>query len=307
LALSPSDVDALLDAFMNFPVVDSYAQSLAEVEPPALIYHYTDEAGLKGILQSGTLWITNIFSLNDPSEMRHGVSHACELLNSAASTVNASHALRSFSQTVTKGLTNRIEEAAQLFICCFSEHGDDLGQWRLYADDGRGYALGFEARALEQSFVKAAPDYRATFPICYDESQLRKMQSQIVDETLKILAAAESVLTAEHMRSLSAWFSIHVIRAALFFKHRAYMNEKEYRFLQLYGVGKTVPDLQTRGKKLSCLFHWRSNAPAALRKIVAGPAISPAGLTYLEDCIRRHHSGRIGIERSDIPYRSFRP
>jgi hypothetical protein len=31
-----------------------------------------------------------------------------------------------------------IEAAGHFFICCFSGDGDDLGQWRAYADDGRG-------------------------------------------------------------------------------------------------------------------------------------------------------------------------
>jgi hypothetical protein len=34
--------------------------------PPPIIYHYTNDAGLRGILESGKLWLTDIFDLNDP-------------------------------------------------------------------------------------------------------------------------------------------------------------------------------------------------------------------------------------------------
>ena len=34
------------------------------------------------------------------------------------------------------------EEDTDLYCCCLSERGDSLGQWRAYADDGRGVAIG---------------------------------------------------------------------------------------------------------------------------------------------------------------------
>ncbi|WP_353867109.1 DUF2971 domain-containing protein [uncultured Desulfovibrio sp.] len=44
--------------------------------------------------------------------------------------------LNNIYNTVVHNLTNK-------FICCLSEHGDILSQWRTYADDGRGFAIGF--------------------------------------------------------------------------------------------------------------------------------------------------------------------
>jgi len=36
------------------------------------------------------------------------------------------------------------------FIACLTLEGDQLSQWRSYADDGRGFAIGFRASALEK-------------------------------------------------------------------------------------------------------------------------------------------------------------
>ena len=52
--------------------------------PPPLIFHYTNDVGLKGILDTGKLWFTDIFDLNDPSELSHGFSHAVTILNGMA-------------------------------------------------------------------------------------------------------------------------------------------------------------------------------------------------------------------------------
>ena len=51
-------------------VVQSFLATLEAREPSPLIYHYTNDAGLRGILESGQLWLTDVFKLNDPSEYR---------------------------------------------------------------------------------------------------------------------------------------------------------------------------------------------------------------------------------------------
>ena len=50
-------------------------------ELPPVIYHYTDDFGLRGILKTGKFWLTDIFALNDPSELEHGVSHFIKALD----------------------------------------------------------------------------------------------------------------------------------------------------------------------------------------------------------------------------------
>ena len=37
------------------------------------LFHYTNSAGLPGILRSRSLWATHFQSLNDPTEMRYGI------------------------------------------------------------------------------------------------------------------------------------------------------------------------------------------------------------------------------------------
>jgi len=44
------------------------------------------DVGLRGILETGQLWLTDVFSLNDPSELNHGFSLLLKaLLNKAVS------------------------------------------------------------------------------------------------------------------------------------------------------------------------------------------------------------------------------
>jgi len=53
--------------------VDRLVRRLNRAKRPRLIYHYTNDAGLIGIVEKGELWFTDAGFLNDPSELDHGV------------------------------------------------------------------------------------------------------------------------------------------------------------------------------------------------------------------------------------------
>jgi hypothetical protein len=77
-----------------------------------------------------------------------------------------------------------IEDAGHFFICCFGTDGDDLGQWRSYAEDGHGFALGFDTGALEEAFMKSKGKrigQQWSFRITYDDMELTQIQAALVD------------------------------------------------------------------------------------------------------------------------------
>ena len=45
------------------------------------LYHYTDAAGLEGIVKNQQVWFTSYTHLNDPTEIKYGMSIASELLS----------------------------------------------------------------------------------------------------------------------------------------------------------------------------------------------------------------------------------
>src|ERR1700680_3576354 len=134
-------------------VLQAFLSTVEAKPPPPMLYHYTNDAGLKGIIESGKLWFSDIFGLNDPSELRHGLSIAIDVIKSRT-TANRPE-VATFARLLERlDMDSGIEEAAHFFICSFSGDGDDLGQWRAYADNGRGFALGFETASLEDAFCR---------------------------------------------------------------------------------------------------------------------------------------------------------
>ncbi len=82
----PDDMAAKLAEFNRRAqeIIVGFVAGVEALPPPSVIYHYTDDVGLRGILESGTLWLSDIFNLNDPSELSHGFSHAISILNAMA-------------------------------------------------------------------------------------------------------------------------------------------------------------------------------------------------------------------------------
>ena len=192
-----------------------------------------------------------------------------------------------------------------------------MGQWRAYADNGRGFALAFDRQELESAFIREVRSpFAQTFPLTYDAAQLSSLQQQIAQKASEIIASPHDWPSAflggtEGLRLVSSVsFITHALHAALFFKHPAYRNEQEYRFLEMFPAGTEPTEVKTRTRPYSLVKYreldWRRLAPDSLRKVVVGPgadhekADQSAG-----DCLRSFHNQEIEIVRSEIPYRAL--
>ena len=80
----PPDAQAALDQFEDAAdkIIEPLVQDPEAKKTPHAIYHYTNDVGLRGILETGQLWLTDVFSLNDPSELNHGFSLMLKVLMS---------------------------------------------------------------------------------------------------------------------------------------------------------------------------------------------------------------------------------
>ena len=215
-------------------ILKKFHATLEAQPPPEIIYHYTNDVGLRGILETGQLWLTDIFNLNDPSELSHSLSHAVNILNGKAA--KGPPESQVFAKRFAAFHHEGLQQIAHYFVCSFSSDGDELGQWRAYADNGRGYALGFDARVLEKDFHK---DNGATFPVTYKDAVLVAIHREMIDSMFDLISLPqgqnlEAATVDMYLEELSGHLSIYAVLAALTFKHEAYKNEREYRFFQLY-------------------------------------------------------------------------
>ncbi len=99
------------------------------------IYHYTDINGFFNIMQSKTLWLSDAKSLNDSHETKWALGQLYKVLSKRINDNNKEKLERFW---IEANLNYKLP-----YICSFSKNGDLLSQWRGYADDAQGVAIGF--------------------------------------------------------------------------------------------------------------------------------------------------------------------
>jgi hypothetical protein len=297
-------------------IVARFFDEVTSRKIPSTIYHFTDDAGMRGILEKGHLWCTDQFSLNDPSEFKYGMGIARKILRSKID--QGPEEALDFYHEWSNSLARGMESIARFFVCCFSETDEDLSQWRAYADDACGFALGFDAKILEKHFTSEpeATDY-LSFPMSYDDDKLRDLLNQIMAETVPIIfgvyeAKLDVETRTQYLRQLRVMLAMRCAQVALCFKHPAFQHEKEYRLLRIYPIGTEVPDLRLRSRPYELVkyteFDWKSTAANSLTKIVMGPGSDiKKSSKYAYDCLHEFMPGcgDCSIEHSKIPYRSL--
>lgn len=195
-SLIPPDMNAELDSFSKDAqdIVDSFLKRLDEPAVPERLYHYTNAAGLKGILESGKLWLSDMTSLNDPSEMVYGFKCALPILREQVATIH--RAGKKFTDNITAfAESGLVQKVAHFFVCSFTSQPDNLEQWRAYADAAKGYALGFDGKLLEDAFIhnddgSLSPN-RSTFHIRYENTKLREVHTEIVKRMTRLILLPE--------------------------------------------------------------------------------------------------------------------
>jgi hypothetical protein len=119
-----------------------------------MVYHYTASVGLRGIIETGDIWLTNTAFVNDTTE--------CRALHKARDLFSDSDFTNKYVREAWEWFKRWPPGRDNYYIASFSRERDSLTQWRAYGN----FCLGFEARDLAR---KPFSLYRCI----YDEGQIR--------------------------------------------------------------------------------------------------------------------------------------
>jgi hypothetical protein len=153
-----------------------------------LLYHYTSESGLQGIIETDRIWATDIRFLNDYTEFRQAFKDKYvealtdafsagmrkDIDNTAALVIEGVLAKRNHV-----GILKIIEGSAagnETFVCSFTsslqdgfDPGDRLSQWRGYSHSSQGFSLGFAKEPLQKQVTIDNPGAKASVLECIYE------------------------------------------------------------------------------------------------------------------------------------------
>ncbi|MCF2719568.1 DUF2971 domain-containing protein [Paenibacillus sp. 203] len=133
----------------------------------------------------------------------------------------------------------------QLFkphIACFSKHGDLLSQWRSYANDGRGVAIGFDRDYFNAIKSTENKDF-VIKDVIYDSQR----QIEIINEKLseeKIIEEYKKYnFTNTNIDIRSINVVSQILRYGMTFKSTGFSEEQEVRIIYGYDEVFAEPDV----------------------------------------------------------------
>lgn len=241
------------------------------------IYHYSDLNGFLSIIKNKKLWLSAANNLNDHAEVNWLSDQFLDRLNSC---VNAEN----------EDLINTFWELKKAsspvpYICSFSKDGDLLSQWRAYADDGHGIAIGFNSDYF--SFSNELPVLSMVSEHAVGISDViyePEKQNELIEEILTELFA-EYESEEDRTMNLSS-LSMQLNQLSHICKNSAFREEKEVRIIHTpfitgnaeneISIRGALSDIQHRvtGKAITTYFELdfaeEKNVPPIL-DIVLGP------------------------------------
>ncbi len=237
------------------------------------IFQYCSISTFKSMIEKKELWLTHYAAMNDAKE--------CQILNDR---------LHSWRKDMGDGLDEGdwkrflreyMKKAfKEIYLSCFSLERDLLSQWRAYADDGRGFSVGFKWKDLKAEPYKLplkdkrGQEARTIWPVVYNE----KTQDGAIRKLLtpdKIRAAVEEP---------GAFYDLFIqLRClSLIYKNKGFTEEKEVRvILTPAKKGKKRllnnqdhPWYRVSASSLSP-YYVLTFEPATITRLTLGPATRP--------------------------------
>ena len=143
-------------------------QKIEEFMENKIVYHYCSTEKAYNILHGRTIRLSDIIKSNDRLEMSilfpeyfDDLLKIYDELDGCESTFDYNEKIdgdtwREFVTDLKWHVTKLLEEGRiSTYVMCFSEKGDLLSQWRGYADDAQGMALGFDFNMLKKYAVNS--------------------------------------------------------------------------------------------------------------------------------------------------------
>lgn len=134
-------------------------------------------------------------------------------------------ALKAWSMWYENGVSSNF--SMKTFCVCFSESKDKLSQWRGYAQDGKGIAIGFDKKVLEE--LNQISEFHIAFgKVIYDSPQ-EYVQGIIADNIKKLKYKSVEHVALELSGNYRMQFP--------FVKNPGFEEEKEWRAVVCSTIG----------------------------------------------------------------------
>lgn len=263
------------------------------------LFHYCSTATFYNITRNRSIWLSSLSSSNDTQEGKT-LSLVLRRLG---------HALK-FHHTRIEDLVDSFRQLEDQMDClglCLSREGDMLSQWRGYANDAAGVAIGFSERLFQlMSADNGTPSHARLHRVVYDEQeQLDLLRSRFdpilslvesgalepstllgfdsskfgsYDEAVRAQARASTALREEIQRLVDLLYVT---------KNPAFKEEMEWRYIREIDKSYLTCSFRSRGEALVPYLNLKfpGNLEFPFDCVMVGPR-NPTPIPVIEAFLR---------------------
>ena len=117
--------------------------------PNNIVYHYTSIEAFLNIIKTKSFRLTDIEKSNDSMEKKLVVNTLLNLMRDTFNRIGTASLLKPAIKEAIEIIENGKDFYS--FACCFSGEKDSLSQWRGYADEAKGVAIGIDKSKINFS------------------------------------------------------------------------------------------------------------------------------------------------------------
>ena len=267
---------------------------------PELVYYYCSIPTFSNIIKNRELWLTSTVDMNDYLELEWAAGVLRQILKERQ---------RQYPEVVSSFLGCFIPDS---FLCCFSAGRDALSQWRAYADDGKGFAIGFdtsEFKTLARSRIDCLDEGLIEFvPVIYDQ----KLQWEAIENVFASVCAYGKKFGPNSIAGIRDQISLILRCLYISLKNPAFSEEQEWRLakreyvrdcypMQINNFIITERDYRSAKNSISP-FHKFLFDDNFVREVVIGP--KNTSQTYLiDDFLNTNNHTNVLVSKSSASYR----
>ncbi|WP_082572420.1 DUF2971 domain-containing protein [Brevundimonas sp. Root1423] len=237
--------------------------------PKGVLYHYCSSDTFHAIVTNKTIRSSDLSKMNDFRELSWGLDLAKDEISEHRGII---------SDNLSDLLLDRVDyvnKNARLLISCFSLEGDILSQWRAYAEDAKGFSIGFDSAKISKCLGKMGK-------VLYKEEEQRaELKNRLINGGNLFHQCPESQKNKMALR-----IATQLLTAACYMKNSAFSEEKEVRSTRavVYIESEKGFDISSPGgKEIDIKFSIRGgqlvpyadrtfgDQSGAIKKVILGP------------------------------------
>jgi Protein of unknown function (DUF2971) len=270
-------------------------------KPPEILYHYTTQAGLMGIIREKEIWATHTQHLNDRSEYLHALGMTSHALD---------RKIRREKDTTRKALLVDMRqviegnESMNVAVCSFSEDRDSLSQWRAYGSSASGFAIGIAGKSLADAVNRE--QFHLVQCLYKEREQARLMESLInlvLEENLQSRREEDDLIKGGNLRA-------YLHRFAPIIKNACFSEEKEWRIISHPLSCRNKRYTYRQGSSMIIPYYRFPLADEGgnlhINEIIVGPTIHvQQSMGSVDSFLVSQGLRNVPVTASGVPYRNW--